>query len=68
MRQTSEDTNPPRRTRDELIRLPGLFPRWEIEHVLDEESEFTIEATTSMLDGEPLYVVYRREPITAPER
>jgi hypothetical protein len=62
MSQTSEDTNRPRCAHEELIRLPGLFPRWEIEHILDEESEFTIEATSQMVDGEPLYVVYRREP------
>jgi hypothetical protein len=61
MHQPSDNMKPPGSDRDDHIRLPGLFPRWEIEHVLDEEGEFTIEATSQMVDGEPLYVVYRRE-------
>ena len=61
MRQSNNETKRTPCRQDELVRLPGLFPRWEIEHILDEETEFTIEATSEMSDGEPLYVVYRRE-------
>ncbi|NOJ93885.1 hypothetical protein HMI51_13210 [Corallococcus coralloides] len=45
----------------DYIRLPGLFRRWEIQHVVDTDADFNIEAAGSTDDGTELFSVYRRE-------
>jgi len=46
---------------DEFLRLPGLYRRWEIEHVLDAGHDFHIEEAGTASDGTQLFAVYRRE-------
>lgn len=46
---------------NDYIRLPGLFRRWEIQHVVDADADFNIEAAGSTEDGTELFSVYRRE-------
>jgi hypothetical protein len=45
---------------DEWQRLPGLFRRWEIEQVLDEDHDIHIEAAGSCEDGTSLFAAYAR--------
>jgi hypothetical protein len=46
---------------EELLRLPGLFRRWELEQVIDGSDEFHIEAAGTTSDGARLFAVYYRE-------
>ncbi|XXF79761.1 hypothetical protein P2318_08370 [Myxococcaceae bacterium GXIMD 01537] len=46
---------------NDYVRLPGLFRRWEIQHVVDTEADFNIEAAGCTEDGTELFSVYRRE-------
>ncbi|WP_225888675.1 hypothetical protein [Myxococcus xanthus] len=46
---------------NDYVRLPGLFRRWEIQHVVDTDADFNIEAAGSTEDGTELFSVYRRE-------
>ena len=48
--------------REEFVRLPGLFRRWELERVLEPGTDFHIEEAGDASDGTPLFAVYRREP------
>lgn len=54
----------PETGREEFLRLPGLFRRWEIEQVIDSRAEFHLESAGSTSDGTPLFAVYRRERST----
>ena len=47
---------------DEYVRIPGLLRRWEIERVLEPESDLHVESAGEAADGTPLFAVYRREP------
>ena len=51
------ETSPPP---DELLRLPGLFRRWEIEQVVEAGSDFHLEEAGCASDGTPLFAVYQR--------
>ncbi|GEL75655.1 hypothetical protein [Myxococcus virescens] len=46
---------------NDYVRMPGLFRRWEFQHVVDAEADFNIEAAGSTEDGTELFSVYRRE-------
>jgi len=48
-------------TKDEFVRLPGLFRRWEFEQVIDAGAEFVVEEAGTASDGTPLVAVYRRD-------
>jgi hypothetical protein len=50
---------------EELLRLPGLFRRWEFEQVLDASDEFHVEAAGTTSDGTKLFAVYYREHAVA---
>jgi hypothetical protein len=50
---------------EELLRLPGLFRRWEFEQVLDGSDEFHVEAAGATNDGTKLFAVYYREQALA---
>ena len=54
---TSGETAP---NPDELLRLPGLFRRWEIEQVVEAGSDFHLEEAGCASDGTPLFAVYQR--------
>jgi hypothetical protein len=47
---------------EELLRLPGLFRRWEFEQVLDGSDEFHVEVAGATSDGTKLFAIYYREP------
>ena len=49
-------------TAADFIRVPGLFRRWELPHVLEAGADFRLEETSAASDGTPLFAVYRREP------
>jgi len=46
--------------RQEYLRLPGLFRRWELEQVLEEGTDFHFEEAGTASDGTPLFAVYQR--------
>ncbi len=54
---TTDGTTP---SRDELLRLPGLFRRWEIEQVARAGTDFHLEEAGCASDGTPLFAVYQR--------
>ncbi len=54
-------TPPPKQAREDFVRLPGLFRRWELEQLLEPDAEFRIEMAGEAQDGCPLLAVYRRE-------
>jgi hypothetical protein len=41
-------------------RVPGLFRRWDIEHVLEPGSDLQVEQAGEAADGTALFTVYRR--------
>ena len=51
---------------EELLRLPGLFRRWEFEQVINGSDEFHITEAGATDDGTPLFIVYYRERPRAP--
>ena len=55
-------------TEDDLIRLPGLFRRWEIEAVVTPQTDFRIEEAGTAADGTPLFAIYHRAKRANPER
>jgi len=56
------ETQAPDIDREEFVRLPGLFRRWELERVVEPGTDFHIEEAGDASDGTPLFAVYRREP------
>ncbi|WP_426747395.1 hypothetical protein VZQ01_07960 [Myxococcus faecalis] len=49
--------------------MPGLFRRWELEHLVDTEADFNVEPAGCTADGTELFAVYRRErPATTTHR
>jgi hypothetical protein len=47
----------------DFVRLPGLFRRWELEDVLELDTEFLLEDAGTAADGTQLLAVYwRRVP------
>ena len=52
---------------DDFIRLPGLFPRWDLERVIEPGVGYAIEDAGSAEDGTPLFFVFRREHIDVEE-
>gem|GEM_PF-1222230 len=46
---------------NDYVRLPGLYRRWEIQHVVDAEADFNVEPAGCAEDGTQLFSVYRRE-------
>jgi hypothetical protein len=61
-RENHEDAVPDT-VRDEFVRLPGLFRRWEFEQVLVPGTDFHLEEAGSASDGTPLFALYQREPL-----
>lgn len=54
---------------EEYLRLPGLFRRWELEQVLEADTDFRLEEAGTASDGTPLLAVYQRlQPQTAPKQ
>jgi hypothetical protein len=53
-------------TRPTLLRLPGLFRRWEIEPAIEESDEFHVAPAGTTEDGNELFVVYCHERPLAP--
>src|SRR5512144_1114534 len=47
---------------DDLLRLPGLFRRWELEQIVEAGKDYRIEDAGTANDGTPLFAVYRRQP------
>lgn len=45
---------------NDYVRMPGLFRRWELEHVIDSAADFNVEPAGSTDDGTELFAVYRR--------
>ncbi|ABF91427.1 hypothetical protein MXAN_1880 [Myxococcus xanthus DK 1622] len=45
---------------NDYIRLPGLFRRWEIQHVVDADADFNVEPAGCAEDGTELFSMYRR--------
>ena len=44
----------------DFVRPPGLFRRWELEDVLDVDTEFLLEDAGKAADGTQLLAVYSR--------
>ena len=44
---------------ERLLRLPGLFRRWEIAALLQPGEDYRLEDAGSTSDGTPLFAVYR---------
>lgn len=44
----------------DFVRLPGLFRRWELEDVLELDTEFLLEDAGNASDGTQLLAVYWR--------
>lgn len=61
MKESHQKSPVPETGRDEFLRLPGLFRRWELEQVIDSSAEFHLEAAGNTSDGTPLFAMYRRE-------
>jgi hypothetical protein len=47
---------------DDLLRLPGLFRRWELEQIVEAGNDYRIEDAGTAGDGTPLFAVYRHQP------
>ena len=62
MDHKEHDEAVPETERDEFVRLPGLFRRWELEHVVSPGIDFHLEEAGTASDGTPLFALYRREP------
>lgn len=45
---------------EDLRRLPGLYRRWELPHVIEVGVDYRIEDAGEAGDGTPLFAVYRR--------
>jgi hypothetical protein len=63
MNHENDDEAVPDTERDDFVRLPGLFRRWELEQVLIPGTDFHLEEAGSASDGTPLFALYRREPL-----
>jgi len=63
MNHENDDEAVPDTERDDFVRLPGLFRRWELEQVLVPGTDFHLEEAGSASDGTPLFALYRREPL-----
>lgn len=44
----------------DFIRLLGLYRRWELEHLAEQDTELYVEPAGSATDGTCLLSVYRR--------
>lgn len=51
----------PETAADDLLRLPGLFRRWELEQIVEAGNDYRIEDAGAASDGTPLFAVYRRQ-------
>ncbi len=63
MNHENDNEAVPDTERDDFVRLPGLFRRWELEQVLVPGTDFHLEEAGSASDGTPLFALYRREPL-----
>ena len=63
MNHENDDEAVPDTERDDFVRVPGLFRRWELEQVLVPGTDFHLEEAGSASDGTPLFALYRREPL-----
>jgi hypothetical protein len=45
---------------DDLVRLPGLYRRWELQQLAEPDTELYIEPAGTSADGTCLLSVYRR--------
>lgn len=48
---------------DELMRLPGLYRRWELTEVFEPHRNYQIEDAGSHADGTPLLAIYASDPV-----
>lgn len=55
--------NETKKPSESLVRLPGLFRRWEIERVVGVGVEFLIESAGIDCDGSEFFVIYRKESV-----
>ncbi|WP_104069230.1 hypothetical protein [Albidovulum inexpectatum] len=46
----------------ELVRIPGLFRRWELPEVLKSHRTYRIEKAGAHQDGTPLVAIYVNAP------
>ena len=46
----------------ELVRIPGLYRRWELPEILKNHRVYRIEKASAHQDGTPLVAVYADEP------
>ena len=52
--------------KDDFVRVPGFYRRWELPNVLDLDVEYVLEAAGAMSDGtELLFLFQRHRPTTA---
>jgi hypothetical protein len=49
-----------------LVRMPGLFVRWELEQLLEPGADYHIEPSGTLMDGSDLFAVFRRGPAIGP--
>lgn len=45
-----------------FVRVPGLFPAWELEQVVTRGHRYLIDDAGLCDDGTPLFFVFRLEP------
>lgn len=46
---------------EDFVRIPGVFRRWEIEQVIDDDTEYRVEAAGELSDKTRVFAVYRRD-------
>lgn len=59
MNDRSTTPTPPPRPED-LVRLPGLFRRWELSEVIDADREFIVEEAGEDQSGTKLFRIFCR--------
>lgn len=52
----------PRPLASDLVKVPGLFVRAELDDVITPDADFYVEPAGKTEDGTPLLAVYRRFP------
>jgi hypothetical protein len=57
-----QPTNPQaKKERDDLVRVPGLFRRWELGNVIEAGRDVRLEEAGTTSDGTELFAVYVQE-------
>lgn len=63
MNERRDEGPVPHAAPSDFVRVPGLFRRWELEHVLETGIDFHLEEAGFASDGTPLLALYRRESL-----